>query len=180
MGDIYLSHSRKGSMKKNHKYVSRKMVNGKWVYEYKNIGGWGDETTDPQDTYKSVSAEKRYQKSVKQDRDFYSRMANRQRKGLLVTEEAKGTDWEKLRKNANNRIKSSKDREKRYKKSADTMTYNIKNEDRAKHNSKSHQLKLKYGAYKNKVGRNILKGKKKVAELLDRLQKKYKSGKKRK
>lgn len=36
----FLEHSAKGSTWKNHKYVSKKLVNGKWVYQYaKKSGG---------------------------------------------------------------------------------------------------------------------------------------------
>lgn len=194
MGDIYLSHSAKGYQKPNHKYFKREWRNGRWYYYY-NKKDYAKFKTDEANETKKFADE--YNDLIKDD-EYQARQlnrasvsGNRNQVFSLGKNPYIGTSngWVK----GGGSAKTKRD----YALEADyhsRMAKNLKKERdnnyrvaenaardaaRAVTSSKSYKLKTKANAYKNKVGRNILKGKKKVAELLDRLQKRYESEKRR-
>ena len=236
MGDIYLSHSRKGSVKKNHKYISRKMVNGKWVYIYpkddsnialrdaqnalkdnKRLSKIMDESYDEYfkadaditkysnlgskdyNYDKAADAMARKQKAyatntqAEYDMNYNSKLAklgyayahttarNTARKVMSdptykqkITSAQRASQrraTDKYNKSEMGKYKNNKARKRET---------DARNAARKIMNSPGYKIKETYKKYKRVTQKNILKGKKKVAELLDRLQKKYKSKNRRK
>lgn len=198
MGDIYLSHSRKGSQKKNHKYVTRKMVNGKWVYTYpsdqsktyqkqaETIKGYNKDWSKEQDSsyLDYIKADEDYNREMSKfgtsaynyDRavDSMNRRASARERNLT----AQSAIAKNIHDSNINYAKANKIGRDTARKVMADPTY----KKRLKSNARKAKLTYtKQKAYKTArtVKKNILKGKKKVSELIERLQNAYEDQKRR-
>lgn len=85
MSDLYLIHSKKGSQKANHKYISREWKNGKWVYKYKPDSWWSaTEGKTPREAIQKSFDTKRmlYNESMKDHKKFLSEARNAAQYGM--------------------------------------------------------------------------------------------------
>ena len=105
MGDIYISrnedgeltHSAKGRVKPNHRYITRRYVNGRWVYTYQKKKNGNrianrikDNNAEYQNELNSVSS------LYPANRETSSRKSRRKRRrSMQLQHSAKGTTWSK-------------------------------------------------------------------------------------
>lgn len=161
MGDIRLSHSRKGYVKPHHKYYKRELRDGKWVYYYK----YKDYVKD-----KAITG----QQDLKLSKGL-TKMADDHEKDLIKTYNGPAANnpfREEYKKNVYS--KQINPLRKKAKKYADSAYRAERDRARAVQSHPLYKASLKYGAIKSKTIRNIRRGKKKVSELLNRLKAKRK------